>query len=599
MPEGSRYFKSMYLINVHSMKIEFFQDERSIKYAILSHRWQEEEVSFQDMQTRYADRKIGYAKIKRFCKEVAASGYSYAWCDTCCIDKSSSAELSESINSMFRWYRNAAVCYAYLFDVTTATVEDAGSAFANVTWFTRGWCLQELLAPVALRFFNRNWKSLGTREDLSETIAEITGIHKEAICGQNLDAYTVAQKMSWAADRQTTRVEDMAYSLMGLFGVNMPLLYGEGEKAFIRLQQEILKQSSDHSILIHSSDDPGQALFAASPSDFRGSAHVVHSKNRLIGEPYSLTNVGLSIEVLLYPWSLDTYIALLDCRDERGPNDHIGIFVRLQRQLIHHTQTSATDHAVRVKVNDQSWTSHLRIKHLPYAQARIYIEDKHSGKLDLPPKRYGYWIRSFGEKNNHAKRGKLWAITWNKWNSADRVVEQPNGRNVTTAIVVWEDNDPQSPFTVSMLLAFSKRFEPIIELSSTYKWPADVQSKKEFHLTNMNWISRSARGNNIFLRARGRDLPVREISKWGMASGIKLLCQKQLVKGVETWVVDVTWFMGKEYFSELFGRAPARVICDACLTVGYSFPIFYSNLDVSLEPAQGKLNRYQAWYRDC
>jgi hypothetical protein len=208
---------------------------------------------FQDVQTGEAHKNVGHVKLKRFCDEAAAGDYTYAWCDTCCIDKSSSAELSESINSMFRWYQNWSVCYAYLYDVTTSDVDSNDSDFSNSVWFARGWCLQELLASKALTFFNREWKSLGTKEQLSHIISKVTGIHHEALCGRDLEDYSVAQRMSWASNRVTTRVEDIAYSLLGIFGVNMPLLYSEGERAFIRLQEEIMKQSSDQSILVHSS----------------------------------------------------------------------------------------------------------------------------------------------------------------------------------------------------------------------------------------------------------------------------------------------------------------------------------------------------------
>ncbi|KAK3389567.1 hypothetical protein B0H63DRAFT_492468 [Podospora didyma] len=158
-------------------------------------------------------------------------GYQHNWIGTCCIDKSSKVQ----------------VCYAYLSDVDGTGSDDPGhksSSFRKSRWFTRGWTLQELLAPLEAVFLNRDWKEIGTRKSLGTIIAEVTGISAAA-----LENPFVAQKMSWAALRKPTREEDRAYSLMGLFGVNMPLLYGEGsQKAFARLQREIMKQSTDDSI---------------------------------------------------------------------------------------------------------------------------------------------------------------------------------------------------------------------------------------------------------------------------------------------------------------------------------------------------------------
>ncbi|KAI6013259.1 heterokaryon incompatibility protein-domain-containing protein, partial [Pisolithus marmoratus] len=198
----------------------------------------------------------GYQKIIRSCKQAEKDGYSWLWIDTCCIDKRSSAELSEAINSMYRWYRNAQRCYVYLGDVDESAfpTEQDFSKFNKSNgwpeWFSRGWTLQELIAPQEVEFFNKNWVSIGTKQDMTSTLEDITRIPSEVLReGQVVRWYSsVVQIMSWAADRKTTRVEDRAYSLLGLFDVNMPMLYGEGSKAFQRLQLEIIRVSSDHSI---------------------------------------------------------------------------------------------------------------------------------------------------------------------------------------------------------------------------------------------------------------------------------------------------------------------------------------------------------------
>ncbi|KAK6703642.1 hypothetical protein SNK04_013572 [Fusarium graminearum] len=218
----------MRLVNTNNLQLEFFTDDVVPDYAILSHTWEQEEVLFHDIGQESANLKKGYAKLKNCCHVAKENGFDYIWDDTCCIDKASSAELSEAINSMYRYYQEANICYVYLADVS-AVVQIPDSR-----WFTRGWTLQELIAPHEIIFFDQHWQELGTKTSLVSVLSERTSIPKSILCNTvELDTTSIAQRMSWAADRVTTRKEDSAYSLMGLFGINMPLLYGEGEKAFI------------------------------------------------------------------------------------------------------------------------------------------------------------------------------------------------------------------------------------------------------------------------------------------------------------------------------------------------------------------------------
>jgi len=244
---------SMRLLNTASLEFEEFFGEVGNgipHYAILSHTWGPDEVSYRD----YVDgvgpsRRLGWAKVQDATKLANEEGFQHLWIDTCCIDKSSSAELSEAINSMFKWYRDAAICYAYLSDVTSS--EDPmleGSSFRRSRWFTRGWTLQELLTPKELAFIGSDWVEIGTKRSLGTAVSSTTRIDVKALDKQSWPEYSIAQKMSWAVGRQTTRLEDEAYCLMGLFDVNLPMLYGEGRRAFIRLQQEILRQSNDQSL---------------------------------------------------------------------------------------------------------------------------------------------------------------------------------------------------------------------------------------------------------------------------------------------------------------------------------------------------------------
>ena len=175
-------------------------------------------------------------------------GYRWVWIDTCCIDKTSSTELSEAINSMYRWYEQAVVCYAYLYDVSSKRF-GPDSPFYSSEWFKRGWTLQELIAPTTLLFIASDWEVLGTRTQLVKHIEAITGIDTAILLHRRqLGRVSIAQRMSWAAYRNTTRIEDEAYCLMGIFGINMPITYGEGDVAFYRLQEEIMKVCPDQTL---------------------------------------------------------------------------------------------------------------------------------------------------------------------------------------------------------------------------------------------------------------------------------------------------------------------------------------------------------------
>jgi len=220
-------------------------------YAILSHTWgaNHEEVNFKDLAIGPRKTKPGYKKL-RFCAERAArDGLQHFWVDTCCIDKSNNTELSEAINSMFRWYRNSTKCYVYLSDVSTNNNDQVNPslrlwepAFRKSRWFTRGWTLQELLAPSSVEFFCSNGNRLGDKKSLERLLHEITGIAVQALQGTPLFEFSVNERMLWAKTRQTKREEDRAYSLLGIFGIHLPLIYGEGTaSAFKRLQEEIDK----------------------------------------------------------------------------------------------------------------------------------------------------------------------------------------------------------------------------------------------------------------------------------------------------------------------------------------------------------------------
>ncbi|KAF2621873.1 HET-domain-containing protein [Macroventuria anomochaeta] len=189
-------------------------------YAILSHTWGEQ-----------AELKGGYQKIFFCAHQAKRDGLDHFWVDTCCIVKANNTELSEAISSMFRWYQNAARCYAYLSDAENNNILDGegASAFKRSRWFTRGWMLQELLAPRSVEIFSKEGARQGDEESLGHIIHKLTGIPLDALSGKQMSEHSVAERFSWAGDHETTLREDGAYCLLGIFDIHLPLIYGEGK----------------------------------------------------------------------------------------------------------------------------------------------------------------------------------------------------------------------------------------------------------------------------------------------------------------------------------------------------------------------------------
>ncbi|KAH7062716.1 kinesin light chain [Paraphoma chrysanthemicola] len=216
-------------------------------YAILSHRWSDSETLIEDISNgNYKEKEEGYRKL-RFCAEQAAQdGLQYFWIDTCCIDRWDNNERSKAINSMFQWYRNAARCYVFLSDVLLSAVTDTNqhsnweALFCASAWFTRGWTLQELIAPVSVEFFSREGQRIGDKASLDQLLHSITSIPLAALRNCPLDQFSISERMRWVIGRETTEKEDVVYCLLGLLGVSMPATYGEGrESALERLQAEV------------------------------------------------------------------------------------------------------------------------------------------------------------------------------------------------------------------------------------------------------------------------------------------------------------------------------------------------------------------------
>lgn len=381
----------MRLLNAQTHELQEYTGKDVPKYAILSHRWEEEEVSFQDLNSPTYLTKKGYEKIKSACRLTLQYGLGHLWIDTCCIDKGSSAELAEAINSMYRWYAGAAVCFAYLCDVQLPK-----SPIRESAWFSRGWTLQELIAPRWVHFYDTNWKFLGTKEGLIETLADTTRIDESVLSGRREpSSCSIAQRMSWAARRVTTRIEDRAYSLLGLFNVNMPLLYGEEDKAFMRLQEEIIRNSDDRSIFAWDRgfevyEDGLCGLLATSVSQFSECQSVISSRDQWSQDSaLSHTALGLSIEMLTYPWSMETFLAILDCSLIGRPDATLGIFVeRLVPNSAEQQYARVQVDGVTVMVLSQKQRSNLRDEQVRRLHVRRTLTHR------SPNTWYGFYLKT-------------------------------------------------------------------------------------------------------------------------------------------------------------------------------------------------------------
>jgi hypothetical protein len=240
---------------------------------------------------------------------------------------------------MFKWYRKASCCYAYLADVpedcSSGKILEGDNRFAQSRWFTRGWTLQELLAPKHVKFLTKDWTEIGTKETLLVPIQKATGIHLRVLKDISwLREFSIAQRLSWAARRKTTRVEDTAYCLMGLFGIHMPMLYGEGKKAFRRLQLELIREYNDPSLFAWRTQQGRWGLLASSPLDFLDSNNFFPLSSGPLVSPYAVTNLGLSIKVRMCEsesegWASEK-VVFLSCSYINGNmgNYWVGIYVR-------------------------------------------------------------------------------------------------------------------------------------------------------------------------------------------------------------------------------------------------------------------------------
>ena len=416
----------MRLIDTRTLELGWFNDNEIPTYAILSHTWGPDEVSHQEyvwisrartlsassmpvslsqndqhaqaslmlalemmirgnsgalsggMSESDLMKRVGYSKIINAAEQARGQGCNYLWVDTCCIDKTSSAELQEAINSMYRWYRDAEVCIVYLGDIAknhgdfrTAS-EIARCAFTNSRWTQRGWTLQELIAPVLCRFYLQDWTLMGEKVEFLKELSDVTNIPVHILeDSRSLSEVSVAERMSWAAHRQSTRIEDVAYSLLGIFDIHMPLLYGDGEKAFVWLQEEVLKTTDDYSLFSWRANESRQStyrgLLARSPAEFQH-CHSIERENVMSTFPIASTPIGLCVQLEFLPDVKDKSRVLAMIRSSNSMSQRLAITLKC---LDGGTQYARVDAGTLTAIDN--W---------PTGQLRtIYVRQK----LSIPP----------------------------------------------------------------------------------------------------------------------------------------------------------------------------------------------------------------------
>ncbi|KAK5075675.1 maturation of 5S rRNA [Exophiala xenobiotica] len=509
----------MWLINTTTLELEAFTTCPVGRYAILSHTWEDQELDFDTFRSGLGRKRKGFGKIQKCCELARAEGFSYAWVDTCCIDKRSSTELSEAINSMYAWYAAAAVCYAYLADVA-CNVDDTFEQFVRSRWFTRGWTLQELLAPKIVNMYGEDWIPLGSRPELSCHIRSATGIDEDLLNGiQDLQSYSIAQRMSWVSKRNATRIEDIAYCLLGLFNVNMPLLYGEGEKAFRRLQETIIQTTDDETIFAWTGVEiDGTGLLVKRPAQFSEGATIAVDHGAHPRPSYTMTNRGLSMEFELSPYRMNTYVTPLRCCRTLPelPPQQIGIY--LCRTLVDGQYRRISVNGVDLfGLKDERPAEAWPHDDTTVKTARIYIAD--TSTVALAP-HGGLPTISFSQVQSSRTDAAMLKLlrqmtNWRRRPTTRLSREQPLERQVPNSRIDQQESAPSVPFDMERLTSlnaidttitledwkrgvfiehpqflliagFNSEFDPVCSVSQRWSRLQDTEFTKSFALSNQN-----------------------------------------------------------------------------------------------------------------
>ncbi len=461
----------MRFINTETLRFEIGAEED--KYAVLSHRWStasEDEISYADIaESRDISHKAGFAKFQGFCNLAAELGCRYAWDDTCCINKGDLSEMSEAINSMYRWYQISHICIVYLEDVVEK------NKMMDSLWFNRGWTLQELIGPRAANFYDRDWNIIGTKAELLSSLSSKTGIPESVLSHKTeLSKCSVAQRMSWAAARETTRIEDRAYSLLGIFGVSMLQNYGEREKAFLRLQRAIMLESKDESIFAWEMNTGSEdheskeytGLLAPSPSNFLNCRDV----NKIPGSGgFSEKNGELVITLRTLPYSMETYSALLHCSRIDVPEDRITILVS---RLVTENEYVRVAKSIPGGLGLISPSKTVSLKD---RIIRVSIEP-----FEAPLNRvYGFWLRTFEPPGHQDCQRRI--LSRSQSSSKQDIVYLAEGHQGTAGIIHMKSSSLRSDYKNSgwsllcwLRVGFDADFNPMLFLANDrraiYMW---------------------------------------------------------------------------------------------------------------------------------
>lgn len=496
----------MRFLNTTSLKFHEVSDLELHKlkngYSILSHRWTfgDDEIAYVDVLSMNSDVKAkdGYAKFTGACALAKKLGFDLLWIDTCCINKTDAVEMGEAINSMYRWYSMAKVCIAYLQDVTfSAQIKES-------EWFNRGWTLQELIAPKTVRFYDRNWNHLGDKVSLSNVLVNRTGIPTDVLKNTRPpQAYSVAQRMSWAAKRTTKRLEDRAYSLMGLFDVTMPMIYGERERAFIRLQEQIISKSTDESIFVWDLDlleDSTRdakhvycGLLATSPACFARCGDVI-SIGRSRG--FRINQFGLSISLPATLYALGTYQAPLNVTKAKTAGQCAILLAKLPDGNSFARTSSPSGESILM-------TESLAVKWMEFSVTLEPMETP----LHLYP---GFWLRKLGIHDSHITAYK---ILERRYTNEDDRLMLPDGEVGTAGIIRLSLQDGGQPAGFGWIkLGFDSACHPICFMTfpdlddddpDTRTMPADAEkllaiqrgsaNRLQHPIFNNDWTHASSR----------------------------------------------------------------------------------------------------------
>lgn len=550
----------MRLLDAHTLELKSFVDKQP-SYAILSHCWEDEEVIHADLfDLDAAKSKKGFSKVHNTCEQAVKDGFDYVWIDTCCIDKSSSAELSEAINSMFAWYRRSGKCYAYLADVKER------SEISRSKWFTRAWTLQELLAPsnvqnegkTGMEFFSCQWKPLGSKSSLSDIITAVTGVGLEYLEGKSIYAASVSMRMSWAAERHATRAEDIAYSLLGVFDVNMPLLYGEGKlKAFRRLQEEIMKVSEDETLFAWESTEfnigsTTADVLASDPRDFSEAKNLLPFASDDPVIPYSMTHRGLRIWLQLFRFQeLDkegTANLTDTVRPLRSPvmiwSSHNLVWAILRCHIahdFHHFVIIPLQHlAADIYVRNTSTNVALMPTdciHRPISETEVYIRNSRTQSIsNSVQRRFGFLIRNVPECLQISPK----TCPTVAWNPKDKILQ---GEGYASDEQFWH---------ASLLLLFqpSKKFLPFkygVCLSLGCASSSEIKGPKPWcHLDDTmryaNDIDLVSFHNGAKSKEERREVTHYQSAYWTKDHvSLKVVINEKMVFGQRMFIVDLEY----------------------------------------------------------